>query len=232
MSLFKLYQFHSKEEIERRANDVLMKMHALDFPPKWPFVADRVVDFLELRILWASIPPDEGGLIAAKIEPLERRITLNEDFLELKRKDRGFEQSTLAHEIGHWILHVNQDEADGLVKQLEFSFDCMANEQLLLCRNVSDKLEKISTKNQDDWREWQAQYFAGCLLMPRYKLEEVRRGRDLTNWNHLYAMRDELGVTISNLVNRLQNLSWIYIPKGSKQIYSGDSPPNGQIRLF
>jgi hypothetical protein len=28
----------------------------------------------------------------------------------------------------------------------------------------------------------------------------------LTNWRHLYAMKDELGVTISNLKNRLQDL--------------------------
>ena len=66
-----------------------------------------------------------------------------------------------------------------------------------------------------------SQYFASCLLMPLHKLEEARRGRDFTKWRHLYAVADELGVTISNLTNRLQGLSWIYIPKDSKQIYSG-----------
>ncbi len=40
-------------------------------------------------------------------------------------------------------------------------------------------------------QEWQAQYFASCLLMPRHVLEDKRRGRDLTNWKHLYAMVDE-----------------------------------------
>jgi glyoxylate utilization-related uncharacterized protein len=57
--------------------------------------------------------------------------------------------------------------------------------------------------------------------MPQFKLEDVKRGRDLTKWRHLYAMKDELGVTISNLTNRLQDLGWIYIPTGSKQIYPG-----------
>lgn len=57
--------------------------------------------------------------------------------------------------------------------------------------------------------------------MPQFKLEEVRRGRDLTNWRHLYAIREELGVTISNLTTRLKDLGWIYIPLGSKQIYPG-----------
>ncbi len=68
--------------------------------------------------------------------------------------------------------------------------------------------------------EWQAQYFASCLLMPIHKLKRVQKGRDLTNWKHLRAMADELGVTISNLTNRLINLNWIMKPT-SKRIYLG-----------
>ncbi len=61
--------------------------------------------------------------------------------------------------------------------------------------------------------------------MPRHVLEDKRRGRDLTNWKHLYAMVDELGVTISNLTHRLQDLQWIDIPKNSKRIYPGKMLP-------
>jgi glyoxylate utilization-related uncharacterized protein len=68
--------------------------------------------------------------------------------------------------------------------------------------------------------------------MPRYKLEEARKRCDLMKWSHLYAIQKDLGVTISNLTNRLQDLGWIYIPKGSKQIYPGNAAPNGQTRLF
>lgn len=91
-----------------------------------------------------------------------------------------------------------------------------------LCRSV----------NTQQGIEWQAQYFAGCLLMPLSKLEEVQRGRDLTNWRHLYAVKDELGVTISNLKNRLQDLGWIYIPKNSKQIYPGKTAPSREKQSF
>lgn len=104
--------------------------------------------------------------------------------------------------------------------------------KLFLCRSAGDKVNQVNVKSQLDKIEWQAQYFASCLLMPRYKLEEKRRGRDLTRWSHLYAMQEELGVTISNLKNRLQDLGWIYIPKGSKQIYPGKTAPNGQTKLF
>ena len=61
--------------------------------------------------------------------------------------------------------------------------------------------------------------------MPKFRLEEILRGRDLTNWKHLYAIVDDIGVTISNLTNRLQELDWIYIPKNSKQIYRGQGYP-------
>ena len=84
-----------------------------------------------------------------------------------------------------------------------------------LCRSVK------SSQNI----EWQAQYFAGCLLMPYQKLIEAKRGRDLTNWRHLYAMADEFGVTISNLLYRLKSFNWIIINNESKQIYPGKNLP-------
>lgn len=110
--------------------------------------------------------------------------------------------------------------------------DNFTTEQTFLCRNINEnQINKITNKTQDDWREWQAQYFASCLLMPKYKLEEVRKGRDLTNWSHLYAITDELGVTISNLTNRLKDIGLIELPNNSKQIYPGKFQP-GQIELF
>ena len=137
------------------------------------------------------------------------------------KSNQGFQQSTIAHEIGHWILHINQDEADGLIEQLSFPLNTLTEEQVFLCRVTAEDIKKIQLKTQDDRREWQAQYVAACLLMPEYKLLECKRGRDLTNWRHLYAITDELCVTISNLIYRLQKLGWIDIRKGSKQIYPG-----------
>ena len=55
--------------------------------------------------------------------------------------------------------------------------------------------------------------------MPEYKLIEAKQGRDLTNWKHLYAIADEFGVTISNLLYRLKLLGWIIKKDNSKQIY-------------
>ncbi|BAY17900.1 hypothetical protein NIES21_37420 [Anabaenopsis circularis NIES-21] len=229
MNIFRKYQFYSKEQIELKANEVLRIMEVENFPPKWPFEASRAADALGIMIDWQSIPPDTQGPIVAKILPLQRKIVLNESLPQLSG---GFEQSTIAHEIGHWVLHVNQDEADGLTEQLELSLGIEDAAKLFLCRSAGERINQVRMVNQLDKIEWQAQFFAGCLLMPRQILAAKRIGRDLTNWLHLYAMQEDLGVTISNLVYRLQSLGWIYIPKGSKQIYPGKVIPNGQTNLF
>ncbi|NEP85092.1 MAG: SprT family zinc-dependent metalloprotease, partial [Okeania sp. SIO3B3] len=154
MSIFKPYCFYRKESIERRANDILRRMHkTTNFAPRWPFEASLVADFLDLGVVWDDIPPDEGGAIAARILPTERLIELNEKILD---KPQGFQESTLAHEIGHWVLHINQDEADGVVKQLELDLGDYGTpkklEEPFVCRGASgSKIDSI---------EWQAQYFA------------------------------------------------------------------------
>lgn len=68
--------------------------------------------------------------------------------------------------------------------------------------------------------------------MPLNLLEETRKGRNLQNWNHLRAMADELGVSLSALKVRLQQIDWIYIPKNSRQIYLGKAPSNARNNLF
>lgn len=226
MSILKPYRFYHKEYIERRANDILRQMHqTTHFSPRWPFEASLVADFLDLGVVWDYIPPDEEGAIAARILPTERLIEINEEILD---KPQGFQESTLAHEIGHWVLHINQDEADGVVKQLELDLGNYGtpdeSEQPFVCRGASgSKVDSI---------EWQAQYFAACLLMPKSILEEKIQGRDLTKWSHLYKMKDELGVSISNLIYRLQEFGWISIPKGSNTIYRGSLEVKGQTQFF
>jgi transcriptional regulator with XRE-family HTH domain len=217
------YRFYTKEEIEHRANEILMRMQAESYPLRWSFIADQVAEFLGLSIYYDKLLPDDKGPIAAMIRPLERQIVINEDVIEL---GKGFKQSYIAHQIGHWVLHISQDVANGVIRQPDPFLDIKTTAKEFLSRSVGEQLNDSSVISQLDKIELQAQYFASCLLMPRYILEEKRRRCDLSSWRHLYAMRDELGVTISNLTHRLQDLGWIYIPKGSKQIYLGKALPN------
>ena len=202
-----------KEAIECKAVDVLKRIQAKRKRPlKWPIDAGHVAEALGLDMDCGDIPPDEQGAIAAMILPTERKIVMNENSLELSK---GFEESSIAHEIGHWELHIDQNAVSRFVE--------LHNNGGLQNNGVATDIEPFLCRSASTQQgiEWQAQYFASCLLMPQFKLEEVRRGRDLTNWRHLYAIREELGVTISNLTTRLKDLGWIYIPKDSKQIYLG-----------
>lgn len=211
LKVIKKFRYMTKDEIERQAVDVLRRVQLIRKRPlKWPIDAGHVAEALGLDMDCGDIPPDDKGAIAAMILPTEHKIVMNENNRELPE---GFEESSIAHEIGHWELHIDQNEVSKFVELQKRGIATTV--EPFLCRSVSTQ----------QGIEWQAQYFASCLLMPLYKLEEVRRGRDLTKWRHLYAMRDELGVTISNLTNRLQKLGWIYIPKDSKQIYPGKAAP-------
>lgn len=58
--------------------------------------------------------------------------------------------------------------------------------------------------------------------MPVDKLEQVRQERNLTNWQHLKAISDELGVTSSNLCNRLQDLEYIQKAANANRLYPGN----------
>ncbi|APB35085.1 hypothetical protein GlitD10_2742 [Gloeomargarita lithophora Alchichica-D10] len=219
MSLINYPSFLSKEHIESEVEKILERMRSTpQYVPTFPLDPQRVADFLDLTVVWDTIPPDTDGQIAARILPLLRQIEINEAIPELRG---GFGNSTLAHEIGHWILHINHNEVDGSSKQQTLDLG-LEDIQPFLCRSISAQ----------QGIEWQAQYFAGCLLMPRYILKDVAQGRKLTKWKHLYAMAEDLGITISNLKNRLQDLGWINIPNGSRQIYPGRSSPTGQINLL
>lgn len=222
LRLFKPYIFYSKEEIENKANEILHNMQILDnIAVKIPIDITKVCDYLKLSINIVEILPDEHGLIAAKILPLERKILINSGISEMLG---AFTMSTIAHEIGHWVLHINHEDSDSLSEKIN-NIDINEQNQALsfLCRSTSITISKF-----EGFEEWQAQYFASCLLMPRGILQELSKGRDLTNWSHIYAIKDELGVTISSLINRLQNLGWIYIPKGYKQIFSVNTESESQ----
>jgi Zn-dependent peptidase ImmA (M78 family) len=229
MTSIKPARFITKPEITAIADRLLVEMQDANCTPKWPQLADLVADYLDLSIVWEDFDAVKDGVIAAKIYPTKGEIYINNAFPAI-RDNSGLYQSTLAHEIGHWVLHIERDApASENTQQVELldranssQGDRALPEEVFLCRSLAgEKTKVVNQKTPEDGREWQAQYFASCLLMPLDKLEEVRRGRNLTNWKHLDAIADELGVTISNLRNRLQDLEYLEKGVNSKQLYPG-----------
>lgn len=211
MNIFKSFRFISPLEIEGKALDVLQNIAKIrNFPLKFPLDASVIAEFLGLDVVWDSLPPDAEGQIAARILPLEKLIEINEDIPSLRE---GFGESTIAHEIGHWVLHINQEEVERTLRMLDKGINIKV--EPLLCRS-EDQLDGI---------EWQAQYFASCLLMPQFILIDYVKDLDLTKWQNLYQIADNFGVTISNLTHRLKNLGWIKINQHNRQITYGTSLP-------
>lgn len=197
MGVMKPYRYISKRDIEAKARDILWRMELEPkYKPQWPLDASRVAEFLGLDVVWDSIPTDNLGMIAARILPLDKLIEINEEIPQLRG---GFGESTIAHEIGHWVLHIDPMGCDRLLK--------------LRNKGVYIKVEPLlcRSEQQEKGIEWQAQYFATCLLMPEYILQKITKGKNLTKWRDLYNVSEELGVTISNLLHRLKDLGWIDI---------------------
>ncbi len=202
MQIFKPFSFIPKKRIEKEATEILQQMaNSPKYQLKFPIDASRVAEFLGLDVVWDTIPNDEQGIIAARIFPLDQIIEINELIPELRG---GFGESTIAHEIGHWVLHINQD----VIENCKFIEKQSIKVDPLLCRNEVN-LSGI---------EWQAQYFASCLLMPQFKLEEVCQQRNLQQWTELYQIAAELGVTISNLIHRLKDVGWIELKDNSRPL--------------
>lgn len=203
VSVFRPFRFISKIDIEAAALDVWLQMEKAQNKPQLPVDASIIAEFLDLDLVWDQIADDEQGTIVARILPLEKLIEINEDLPQLRG---GFGESTIAHEIGHWVLHIDTEKIDSYSRLKQKGVDVKVKP--FLCRN-GDSLAKI---------EWQAQYFAGCLLMPQHILTELKQGKDLSKWQHLYQMAEQLGVTISNLTIRLQDLGWISLNADTRKI--------------
>ena len=72
MSVFRPFRFISKLEIEASALDIWLQMSRSQSQPELPIDASIIAEFLDLDLVWDTIPEDEQGAIAARILPLKK----------------------------------------------------------------------------------------------------------------------------------------------------------------
>jgi Zn-dependent peptidase ImmA (M78 family) len=205
-------------KIEARASVLLERYHQEVEPLLAPPVpAEKIADFLlELGILWITIPDTDDDPILAYIHPKSKIIHLNEARQDHFGKYMGTFQFTLAHELGHYDLHL----ADNELEQIPFEF---GENKAYICRDKS--------KTAGNQREWQAERFASYLLMPSHLLLPAIEGVDLLRWPNLYRLRDTFSVSITALKIRLENLGLIYVdPDGG--LHRSKEEAHGQLALF
>lgn len=202
--------------IEMRANEVIVKYEERYGLISAPVPVERMAeDVLDLIIEWNKIPERTSEIIFAGLNPAQRKVVFNE-----RRKayydDGGLYNTVLAHEIGHWVLHV---DASDLGLQAPLPGTGMASEFVYRKSGPNKPIE------------WQAHTFMGYLVLPHRLLRQFIMTEDLCDWNSLYHLRDKFDVTISALTMRLKKMGLIYIDD-DKNIYQGEASYRGQEKLL
>ena len=109
---------------------------------------------------------DENSQIVESI--FDRNTILINEFLATKRNQEHRLYFTLAHEVGHWYLQ-RKDAYINSGQQSLFGPNTVKSNINRFIDNIdifqNFKVKKLVT--EEDWLEWQANYFASCILMPK-----------------------------------------------------------------
>ena len=144
----------SKEKIALKAMDLVEIFQALaGYKVKPPIPVEDIIErSLGLRLLYEDLEKVLGSndvLGATFVE--SRVISVNERLFE--HSSEGRLVFTCAHEVGHWVLHRRYVDVQGR----------RSKGKAIVCR-LSHAKAPI---------EWQADYFAACLLMPEKETREA-----------------------------------------------------------
>ena len=204
-------------EIERRASELItqyeVKYGEVSVPVPVEIIAEHLLD---LTLAWNKIPEYKNEIIFAGLDTRHKRAIFNERRKDDYDRTDGLYNTVLAHEIGHWHLHVDTSHLDN---QLSF----------LPGTEVAKSFVYRSTGPTNSI-EWQAHNFMGYLLMPYKLLRNYTEGEDLCDWGSLYYIKETFDVTISALTTRLRKMGLIYIE--DKHIYPCKEVAHGQEYLL
>ena len=210
-------RFRTDKSLERAASRLLGRYEAgYGALTKLPIPVERILeDVLDLAILWDSVTEPEGQSILAALHPSAKMVVFNESRRALITDTRGLYQTVLAHEAGHWELHVDRGlQTQRHLPHLSPGANCMFR----------------GSGPGQSLRERQAHRFMGFLLMPTEMLLDSVRGKDLTSWRVLYRLRDEFQVTITALTVRLKRLGLVHVTEDG-ELYPSREEYEGQMRI-
>ena len=147
------YPWISKEKIALKALDLIEKFQTLaEYEVKPPIPVEDIIErYLGLRLLYDDLTKVFGRDVLGAVYVESKAICINERLFESSSEGRLV--FTIAHEVEHWVLHrkyIEAQEKDG-------------SRQIIVSKKGNSK-ETI---------EWQADYFASCLLMPEKEIREA-----------------------------------------------------------
>lgn len=150
----------SRDQIEAVASEVLGKYapNALTKPSKTPVLAllDGVATNTELKYAFAALPENSKRKVLGLVNFRTRQLLIDESLRPNPEPPSRF-AFTLAHEIGHWILH-------RYAHKHFWSANSESSDEL---DDDEETLFRLEERTLNDWLEWQANTFAAQLLMPK-----------------------------------------------------------------
>jgi Zn-dependent peptidase ImmA (M78 family) len=145
----------TKEVIAHQAKELLAAYEAVIghcVSPPFP-VEDVIERFLGLSLSYEDLDAKLGmDDVLGATYVNRKRISINEKLLHDRNEGRLI--FTCAHEAGHWILHRHLVETPAGFNRFKDAIVCRA-------RNAQEPVE------------WQADYFATCLLMPDEEMKKA-----------------------------------------------------------
>jgi Zn-dependent peptidase ImmA (M78 family) len=144
----------SKETISRKATELMVGFQALaKYEVKPPIPVEDIIErYLGLRLIYDDLTRVFGRDVLGAVYVQSKAICINERLFESSSEGRLV--FTIAHEVGHWVLHRQYatEQSTAGTKNSE-----------IVCR----------PRNAKEPIEWQADYFASCLLMPAKEIREA-----------------------------------------------------------
>ena len=144
----------SKETISRKATELIAGFQALaKYEVKPPIPVEDIIErYLGLRLIYDDLTRVFGREVLGAVYVEAKTICINERLFESSSEGRLV--FTIAHEVGHWVLHRQYATEQSTAG---------AKKPSIVCKPGNAK-EPI---------EWQADYFASCLLMPEKEIREA-----------------------------------------------------------
>jgi Zn-dependent peptidase ImmA (M78 family) len=209
-------QFFYPGRLEYLANELLAIYERKKESPVEPLIeADMVAESVGLDVLYEEIPEEPGRTILAEIRPKARLIVVNERRLQFIEQFPGYLNTTVAHELAHWWLHV----------------DHAALDHVALPNFIHSSAPTRPEDGRDKRDEHNADELMSYLLMPKTLLLPRVARVDLQSWRGLYQLRDDFGVTISAMKVRLEKLGLTYVDDDGR-FHKSRQEAGGQTSLF